>query len=287
MLTQLKEGVPSPSRLQRSHGACELTIAGEGDGSSRLIHLYQEAPCRILFPAAEPGGIFNAVLVNTSGGLAGGDTLKVDVRCTDQAHALVMMQAAEKVYRSLGNPTQVDVSIHADARTWLEWLPQETILFDGAGLRRRNRIAADSSARLLVAEFVALGRQARGETFTTGFLHDAWEVRIDGRLLWADTLRLDRDLSAVLRHKAGFAGQPVFATVLLIAPDAARYLDRARNLLHETSGYAAVTSLGSLLIARFLSANTLELRRTIAHYWSALRQAVAGLAPVMPRLWHI
>lgn len=283
----------SPS-LERAQGACELVLSGR-TGTTRPAHLYQHDPCRILFPRVDPGELTTAIVANTAGGLAGGDRLRVDIALEDGARAVATGQSAEKVYRSLGPTTQLTVRLAVADDGWLEYLPQETILFDGARFERTTEIAVDRGARLLAGDIVVHGRTARGERFDHGLLHDRWAVRVDGRLVWADALRLADDIPAVRNHPAGFGGAIAHATLLYVAPDAAERLAFLRALIEESgirggeeSGIrGGATCIGPVLIARLLAGETAPLRRAVARLWSALRAEVAGLPAVVPRVWQV
>ncbi|HSO43134.1 MAG TPA: urease accessory protein UreD, partial [Rhodospirillales bacterium] len=157
------------------HGIARLSFVRDGQ-ASRLDRLDQRAPLRVLFPRPHDPGTPLAVLVTTSGGLVGGDVLDVAVVTAQGASALVTTQAAEKVYRSEGATCEISVALDAGPGSWLEWLPNETIVFDGARRRRRTVVSLAEDARLLAGEIVVLGRRARGERFTVGLIHDAWEI---------------------------------------------------------------------------------------------------------------
>ncbi len=168
----------------------------------------------MLFPRPHDPGVPLAVLVTTSGGLVGGDVLDVAVSAGPGAKALVTTQAAEKVYRSEGAPCEIGVRLDAGPESWLEWLPNETIVFDAARLRRRTSVSLAEDARLLAGEILVLGRRARGERFTAGLIHDAWEIRTRGRLVWTDAFRLEDDLVAAQASPAGLAGAAAVATIV-------------------------------------------------------------------------
>ncbi|MGE5145558.1 MAG: urease accessory protein UreD [Candidatus Eiseniibacteriota bacterium] len=272
--------------LERAQGACELVLSGRS-GQTRLAHLYQHDPCRILFPRVDPGELTTAIVANTSGGLAGGDRLRVDIKVEDGGQAVVTGQSAEKVYRSLGPATELTVDLAVADGGWLEYLPQETILFDGARLARTTEIAVDRDARFMAGDIVVQGRTARGERFDRGAFHDRWTLRIDGRLVWADALGLSGDIPALRRHPAGFGGAIAHATLLYAAPDAAERLAFLRDLIEESGVRGGATRIGPVLIARLLADETAPLRRTVARLWSALRAKAAGLPGTVPRVWQV
>ncbi len=162
--------------------------------------------------------------------------MTVGIVAEEGSAALVTTQAAEKVYRSLGADCRVEVELSAAAGSWLEWLPHETILFEGARLDRVTRIEYAPGARVLAGEMLVFGRHARGETLTRGRLRDAWEVRRQGRLVWADALVLAGDLAAVLAAPACFAGAVAVATVIYAGVGSGEALSFARDLTAGSTG---------------------------------------------------
>ena len=197
-------------------------------------------------------------------------------------------QAAEKVYRSLGADCRVEVELAAAAGSWLEWLPHETILFDGARLDRVTRVEHAPGARVLAGEMMVFGRRAHGETLTRGRLRDAWEVRRQGRLMWADALAVAGDIAAVLAAPACFAGAAAVATAIYVGVGSSDALSLARDLTAGSSVgemAAAVTCVAGVLICRWLGRDALALRQAVGRFWAAFRQRVGGLPPELPRVW--
>ena len=271
--------------LQRGDGAAELIFA-PGPSGARLSHLYQRSPCRVLFPNAEAGEPPNAVMLTTCGGLAGGDRIRVAVTALAGARATVTSQAAEKIYRSLGEDCRVDVALTAETGAWLEFLPHETILFNGGRLRRSTELHVEAGGRLLACEMVVFGRVASGEEFQRGFLRDAWAVRRGGQLVWIDALQLDGDIRALLSRASTFAGARAMASALYVADDAPSCLETARELLAETGSHAAVTAVNGVLLARFFSVDAGTVRHDLGAYLAGLRHHAAGLARRLPRVWY-
>ncbi|MFC7454647.1 urease accessory protein UreD [Insolitispirillum peregrinum] len=270
----------SPPPLPRMTGRAGLAFA---DG--RLAHLYQQAPLRVLFPTPATGEPVQAALVTTSGGLTGGDRLTLTASVRDGSRATVIASAAEKLYRSTGDDVDIDVALSVADGGWLEFLPQETILFDGARLRRLTRIDASGSAQVLAGEMLVFGRTARGERFTRGLARDEWRVQRDGRLVWADTLHVDDP--AVLSASAGFAGAVACATALLLTPEPMAWRDAVRELLASHGGRAGATVVNGLLLVRWLDSDAQRLRASFGQVWSLLRHGTGGGAARMPRLWDI
>jgi urease accessory protein len=272
----------SPVRHQRADGAFELGF-GVSPRGTVLRHLFQQAPLRVLFPAPEPGEPPTAALLNCAGGLAGGDALRQVVRLEAGARATVSTAAAEKIYRSLGPDTRIGTTLSLAADAWLEWLPQETILFDGARMARRMRVDLGHGARLLATETLVFGRAARGETMMTGAVFDGWRLHGPDGLLWADALELGENLAGRLAAPFGFGGAEALATLLLAAPEVEARRDLLRSLPELAPGAMTIPRPG-LLLARWLGRAT-AVRRAVGEAVIALRVASLGLPPRLPRLW--
>ena len=271
-------------------GVAALAFRRGADGGTRLARLHQRAPMRALFPRDGDTGMASAVLLTTSGGLVGGDRLDVQIEAGEKTAVRVTTQAAEKVYRSLGRDCRIAVELRAAAGSWLEWLPQETILFEGARLDRTTRIEYATGARVLAGEMLVFGRSAHGETLTRGHFRDCWEVRRQGRLVFADALAAAGDLAAVLASSACFAGAAAVATTLFLGDATDEALAFARDL---TAGAAAgemsmaATCVGGVLVCRWLGRDARALRAVFGPFWAALRQRLGGLPPVLPRVWSV
>ena len=277
------ESVP---RLERSDGALILALARDAGGATRIDDLYQRDPCRALFPTPEPDDVFQAVMLTTSGGLAGGDRIAATIAAAPRTRALVTTQAAEKVYRARAENTVFSVDIALGAGAWLEWLPQETILFDGARFRRETRISLAGDAKLLAAEIVVFGRAARGERISAGHYFDRWRITRDGRLAWADAVGWSDDPVGALKHPAGFGGAIAAATIVYAGPDAAQHREAARAALAAANARSGVTLVNGLLVARILAASAQTLRSDLAQLWCILRQKAGNLPAVLPRTWY-
>lgn len=267
----------------------ELTVAAR-DGVTRIDHLYQSQPLRLLFPRPEPAEPLTAVLANTSGGIVGGDSLDVRIACAGGAQLFASAQAAEKVYRSAGPTAEVNLSLSADAGACLEWLPQGTILFDRVRLRRRTELSVAPGGRLLAGEILMFGRTAMGERLLQGFVNDAWRVRYDDRLVWADSLHLDGDLSMPFASAAGLADARAAGMVLYVADDATDRLEMARDLqdLTQVDGVrAGATAFDRVLLLRWLGVDASDVRAAFGRFWSAFRAEALGRPARLPTLWRI
>lgn len=278
----------SPAEGERPvDGSAELAVAMEA-GAPRLALLYHKTPLRVLMPRPAVGDPTTAVIANVSGGVVGGDRLSVSVEAQAGAAALVTSQAAEKVYRSAGADASIETRLAVGPGAWLEWMPQEAILFDRARLRRSLAIDLAPGARLLAAESVVFGRIARGESFGQGLLQESWRVARAGRLVWADSLRLEDDIPQRLASRAGFGGALAASTIVYAGEDAADRVALARGLLEDGSGVrGGATCVGGLMIARLLADSPQALRLALLGFWAGFRHEIAGLPARAPRLWAV
>lgn len=269
-----------PARHQRLTGLSRVVF-----GPGGVADIYQKAPCRLLFPDAAAGEFPLAVSLTTSGGLTGGDRVAVQVVVEPGACGTVTTQAAEKLYRVL--PDDPDIAVETQlavgAGGRCEWLGQEAILFEGTRLRRRLEADVAGNGALLAVETVVFGRSAMGEAFTQGLIHDAWRVRRDGRLIWADTLQLSGDIAALGAQPYGLEGARALATMLYVGRDATQHLDLARSL--APAPHAGATSFDEVLLLRWAAPDAQVLRTQVMAAAQALRAAVFGLPARLPALW--
>jgi urease accessory protein len=274
-----------------TEGIAELGFRQSG-GLTRLTHLYQRDPLRVLFPTPASGDPTLAVIVTTSGGLVAGDRLDIAVKVEPGAAAHVTASAAEKVYRSTGPTTTIIQSLTVEAGATLEFLPPETILFDSARLLRETVVELGQGGVFLGGDIVVFGRRARGERFTDGFLREVWEVRRGGELIWGDALHLEGDVARIVDDPACFASAAAFATMILSpgGQNPRMFLDCARAVQSAgaTVGLrAGVTAIEDLVVARWLAADASLLRRAYAGLACHFRSTALGLAPQLPRIWYV
>lgn len=275
--------------LRRSAVAGEAALSVRVDGGvTRLAGLHQRDPLSLRLPRPARGDIFEACLITTSGGIVGGDRLKVELTAGAGTALRVYPQAAEKVYRSLGADSRIRITLKAEAGAWLEWLPQETILFDGARLRRDTAVEIAPGARVMAGEFLVFGRRASGEQLSYGLVHDGWRLRRAGQLIWADALHAEGGLAAPLASAAGLGGGASFASLIYAAEDAPARLADLRELLpaETPASRHALTAVNGLVVGRFLG-EAMAVRRAYGAFWAAARAELAGLPSALPRLWHL
>jgi urease accessory protein len=220
-----------------------------------------------------------AVTLNTSGGVAGGDRLLAAFEIADGGRVTITAQAAERFYRALpgSEPAHVRTSVIVDSGAAVEWLPQETLLFDRCVVDRQLDVELAADASFLGVEALIFGRTAMGERVEHAELRDLIRIRRGGRLLLHDSIRLDGEVDAVLRRKAVANGARAVATVVHVAPDAEAYLGDVRAVLPAEGGASA---WNGLLLARILAATGGALRRALI----ALLGVIRGLRP-LPRVW--
>lgn len=253
--------------LPRSFGSARLSR-----DAGRLVALHQQGCMKILMPR----GRLEAVIVNTAGGITGGDRLSVQVDAGAGEALTLTTQAAERAYRSAGGAGRVTNELTLGEGARIDWLPQETILFEGSALERSLTVNMAESATLLAVEALVFGRAAHGETLRNLHLRDHWRIHRGGRLAHAEALRLD----AMPNSAATLAGIRASATLLLAAPGAEGGLDAARALIPEGTE-AGISALPGLLVARFLAPSSQALRGALI---PLIRHFRAG--PV-PRVWQL
>lgn len=267
----------------RAAGGVRLRFGWNGARTQRL-EAAESGGYRARFPTSHDE-TSEAVLINTGGGMAGGDHARVRIAVDSGAHAVVTTQAAEKIYRSQGSDTRVETSLSVAGGARLDWLPQETILFSGARLARSLDVDLAADARLIACETLYFGRTAMGETMARGALRDRWRIRREGRLVFAEDLRLGGEIEAALARPAIGAGAKAVATLIAHGAGFSGEIEAVRALVAESSAFAGVEAgagcLDGFLIVRLLSGDAGALRRALV----MLLLHVTGRA--LPRTWSI
>jgi urease accessory protein len=260
----------------RARGAVRFDVHLR-DGVTRRGALHESGSLRVRFPSPEDHGL-SAMFVNTAGGIAGGDHFAVEIAAGEGTRLTLTTAAAEKVYRAPGKPAALDISLKVAAGAHLSWLPQETILFDRAGIARRIDIDLDGSASLLLCEIVVFGRAAMGERMREGTFIDHWRVRRGGRLVFAETVRLTGDIGGQLAQRAIAKGGTAIGTALIVPGDAA-LVERIREALPSFGGEVGLSAWNGFAMARFCAQDAARLRADM--------MAVLGCASEvpLPRLW--
>ena len=234
-----------------------------------------------LYP--EGKGICHAIVVHPPGGIAGGDELTLNVRTEKGASALLTTPGAAKWYRSAGSRAKQSVAFAVQGV--LEWLPQETIVFDGALAETEYEVDLAAGAGLIGWDIVCLGRSGSGERFTRGSYRTTMRVRRDGRLLWLERGRIDGG-GRLLESPAGLGGSPVFGTLFASFPLFDRKILEEMRKQNPIVGRGAVTLLPGILLARYLGDSSEAARRYFIALWRILRPALTSREAIEPRIWQ-
>jgi urease accessory protein len=269
---------PSLVPYQRARGRVEVAF-GQQDGSARLRRLYQSGSSKGFLPKTH-GRPPEVVLVNTAGGVTGGDRIDQVISAGPGVRLVVTTQAAERVYRALAGAARIETRLAAGAGASLDWLPQETILFDGGHLARRLEVDLAVDATFTGLETLVLGRAAMGETLERGAIADQWRIRRDGRLIHAEALRIDGDFRAATAGSATLGGCRALATLIHAAPDAGDRLASARaGIAGLDAVRAAATAKAGVLILRLVAHDLAPLRAALVRFLSEFR------TDPLPRVW--
>lgn len=247
------------------------------DGVSRRRRVHEAGMLRVRFPNGATDGTLDAVLINSAGGLTGGDRCCIEVKVDAGGKLIFTTAAAEKIYRSLGPDAAIDVKLELGCGATLAWLPQETIVFDKARLRRTIDVTLTHGAQLLLAEAVVFGRSAMGETVVSGLFSDRWRLRIDGALVFAETVRLDGRIAQRLAVPAIGGGCVAMATLVSI-PGNDETVAAIRAMHEDFVGEVGASAWNGLVVVRLVAVDGAALRRDLIGVLKALR------AP-LPRLW--
>ncbi|MCP3053630.1 urease accessory protein UreD [Aurantimonas marianensis] len=247
------------------------------EGRTRLKRLHQSGCLKLRFPRL-PRPEAEAILINTSGGLTGGDRIDQAFTVSDCASLTVTTQACERVYRAAEGHAAVATRIAVGPEARFYWLPQETILFDGGAVRRALELEATESSRFLLCESVILGRERMGETVETGMFRDRWRVRVGGRLVFADDLLLDGAIGERAKRAASLAGNRAFATLVAQGPGVECGLNDIRAIIGEAGGASLVDGL---LVARIMAPSGFLLRKRLVPLLSALANGP------LPLVWSL
>lgn len=259
----------------RARGAVRFDVHAR-DGVTRRGAVHESGSLRVRFPSPEDDGL-SGVFVNTAGGVAGGDRFDIEISAADAARLTLTTAAAEKVYRAPGAAAQLNISLRVAAGAHLGWLPQETILFDRARVHRRFDIELDEAASLLLCEIVVFGRTAMGERLEQGEFVDRWRLRRGGRLVFAETIRLDGNIGAKLARSAIAKAGAAIGTALIVPGDGA-LVERVREASESFAGEVGISAWNGFAMARFCAQDAVRLR-------ADMMAVLARTGAALPRLW--
>ncbi|WP_273522268.1 urease accessory protein UreD [Rhodosalinus sediminis] len=272
---EAQEGAQPP----RARGAARFSVRAARGGSA-LATFRHAGSLRAVFPRVRPGAAVEAVLVNTAGGVTGGDRFSVEAAAEAGAALTLSTQACERAYRAPpGPPGRLSVRLSAEAGARLAWLPQETILYDGAALERRLEIDLAPGARLLMCEPLIFGRAAMGERLTSGRFRDHVTITRDGQPIYRDGVHLSGDIAATLARPGVARGAGAMAALVLVAETAEAALPQVRALLPEAGGASLLAP--DVLALRLLAPDGEGLRRALLPILDLLTD------DSLPRAWRL
>jgi urease accessory protein len=267
---------PSDRDLQRADGCGRVVLIGSENGT-RVEDIFERSPIRVMFPRTGHRAVEEAVLINTAGGVAGGDRLELCVTALPGASIAVTSQAAEKVYRALNEPARVATRLKAHESARLAWLPQETIVFNWARLHRTTEIELVRGAELLALEWLVLGRAAHGEVVIGGNITDSWRVKRDGRLAWADSFHLHR--------KALLSDCHAIATLIYFGPHLDKRLEFLREIIPSLGCNCAATLVSGLIVVRFAAKESSDLKLALRSFLQQFGSELGSGPFQVPKMW--
>jgi urease accessory protein len=268
------------------HGKLKLVYAHR-QNTTALIHNQNQAPLKVQRPFYPEGQeVCHSVILHTAGGVVGGDRLSCNFHLQPNAQALITTAAASKIYRSNGTQARQSIEIRVDAGATLEWLPQETIVFNGAIYRQDLRVELATGGSFLGWEINRFGRSARGEKFATGEWRSHTEVWQQGVPLWIDRQWLPGSVE-VFHSPHGLAGQPLVGSLVYVGQEVSSDLVEKARSLWDGKGEAGVTRLPCGLLCRYRGSLTSEVRNWFIGVWQLLRQSFLTRSSCVPRVWQI
>ena len=275
---------PSDRDLQRADGCGRVVLIGSENGT-RIEDVFERSPIRIMFPRTGSCPVEEAVLINTGGGVAGGDRLECSVAALPGASIAVTSQAAEKVYRALHEPARVATTLKARESAKLAWLPQETIVFNRARFHRTTEVELFAGAEFLALEWLVLGRAAHGEVVDGGNITDSWRVKRDGRLIWADSLRITDKIFPRLKTKALLSNCNAVATLVYFGSDLDKRLDFLREIIPSLGCNCAATLVSGLIVVRFAAKESSDLKLALRRFLQQFGPELGSGPFRVPKMW--
>lgn len=270
--------------MQRTRGEAECTFKVR-DGKTVLDNLRQSGSFKVRIPKTPTTSVPEAVLLNTAGGLTGGDKLSFNGHVAAHGDAIFTTQASERAYRSISGDAEVATSLSLGTHARMAWLPQETIMFDGAQLSRTFDVTLETDAVFLAHESVVFGRTAMDEVVRSGCFKDIWKIYRDGELMHADAMRVSGHIAQTLGRPATLNGASAMATILYIGPDIEEQVDIARHVMthiHSDAVTGGVSGWAGKLVCRIVARDGASLRRMVTPVLETLNNGHA-----LPRVWNI
>ncbi|MEY3067340.1 MAG: urease accessory protein [Cyanobacteriota bacterium] len=260
------------------------------NNSTQLVKAYSQAPLKIqrsFYPEGQE--ICHSIILHTAGGMVGGDRLSQTINLQPETQVLLTTPAASKIYRSSGETVQNTINIEIQEQAYLEFIPREMIIFNGAIFSQNLRVNLDPNACYLGWEITRFGRTARGEIFNQGQWKSCTEIWQNGCPVWVDRQGFIAN-EEILNSPHGLGGKPVIATLTWVGqPVSEDIVKNIRQLWsqRETSSQAGVTQLISGLLCRYRGNSTQEVINWFTDVWQLLRQNYTGKSIVKPRVWQL
>ncbi len=259
--------------LQRAAGHIRLSV-----NQNRLVDLYQSGSAKLLMPRTY-NDVSEAVLINTAGGMTGGDKYENHLALKGSKLA-VTSQAAERIYKSRHGAAEVSTLLKVSEKSVLHWIPQETIVYNKSRLSRNIDLHMSSDSECIISESIVLGRHAMGESISDFSIKDNWRIYRDTKLIHAESLRINGDVDTILHSAAGFSGARIVTTILYLGPKAAQLANIASHASNNYPSKLAVSCWNKKVIIRLATRNPSTGRRDTMSLLRQLRQQD------MPRVWQ-
>tara|TARA_B100000029_G_scaffold304768_1_gene297649 strand:- start:2887 stop:3696 length:810 start_codon:yes stop_codon:yes gene_type:complete len=259
--------------LQRATGHIKLSVR-----KNRLDRLYQSGSAKLLMPRTH-SDVREAVLINTAGGMTGGDKYRNELTIKG-SQLTVTSQTAERIYKSKRNPAEVSTLLNVSERSVMHWLPQETIFFNNARLSRNIELHMSSDSECLISESIVLGRHAMGESLSDCSITDNWRIYRDDELIHAEALRIKEDVPSILHSAAGLGGARIVTTILYLGPKTEQLAERlGRTLNHHPSNLGISCWSGKLIVRLAAQDVSTGKKDIVALLWKLRQQNI-------PRVWQ-
>ncbi|RCL01115.1 MAG: urease accessory protein [Candidatus Tokpelaia sp. JSC188] len=263
--------------MQRMFGKVAVSLC-HVTGQTVLRKLYQEGAARLQFPGNDRG-FFEGVMINTSGGMTGGDHIIWNIQMGRETTATFTTQAAERIYRALGDTiAKIDICLSIDEKSRLCWLPQETILFNRSALQRRMQVELADYAELLLCETIIFGRRLM-ENIERAFFRDNWIIRRNNEIIHAEALWFGPNIAEDLITSVFLNGNAVVSNLLLIAPNAECFSEKIGAIIGRSGG---VSSWNGKLLARMIDRDFYSLRKRLIKLIELLNNGGD-----VPKIWSI
>jgi len=274
----------SDEHLQRAKGVCRIAVTGSRDGNE-IVDVFQQSPLRVIFPRIGGAAAKEAVLINTGGGIAGGDRLECGVTAMAGASITVTSQTAERVYGALDQPARILTKLRVGDGAKLAWFPHETIVFNWARLHRETEVEISSGSELVALEWLVFGRAAHGEQMVGGEIRDSWRVKKQGRLIWADTFRIDEEIFPHMHRKALISSCKAIATLIYFGPELHKRLELLREISRSVDCLCAATSVADLIIGRLAAKESAKLKLAMHALLRRLGSEFGDGPFRVPKMW--